>query len=329
VPIGAVDQPVAGTPTVKQAYASTGALYGNVGVVSQYGLAYTVTSGPTNGGVVVYSPTGGFTYTPTAAARTAAGDPNAPASAKVDQFTVTATNGVYSTTQTVTVTISPVITTDGSVTAASKYGWGTPNASVDFTSPASLQGWGVYDGPGNAGYGVRTPDAISFANNVMTITGDAQGTTGGMAAPLGQQYGMWEVRMKVPVGAPGYSPVLLLWPDAENWPTGGEVDFAEGTTDGSRQTYSGALHYSAQDQWDPAVVGVDATQWHNYAVEWTPTKITYFIDGVPWKTYTDTSKFPPGPMHLAIQLDVHTLDLAGGATMQVAWARQYSLPTTV
>jgi beta-glucanase (GH16 family) len=91
---------------------------------------------------------------------------------------------------------------------------------------------------------------------------------------------------------------------------------------------SGALHYSSQNLWEPAVAGVDATQWHNYAVSWTPTAITYYIDGVPWKTYTDTSQFPPGPMHLAIQLDAHSTTLTGGATMDVAWAKQWSLPST-
>ncbi len=49
---------------------------------------------------------------------------------------------------------------------------------------------------------------------------------------------------------------------------------------------------------------VDATQWHTYAVKWTPTEITTYVDGTPIFTTNDTSMFPPGPMHLAIQLDM-------------------------
>ena len=76
------------------------------------------------------------------------------------------------------------------------------------------------------------------------------------------------------------------------------------------------------------MTNVDATEWHNYAVSWTPTAITIYVDSVPvWKT-TNTSHFPPGPMHLALQLDAsekHPPNLAGGAQRAVAWARQYSL----
>ena len=28
-----------------------------------------------------------------------------------------------------------------------------------------------------------------------------------------------------------YHPVLILWPDSENWPCDGEIDYAEGTSD--------------------------------------------------------------------------------------------------
>ena len=44
-------------------------------------------------------------------------------------------------------------------------------------------------------------------------------------------------------------------------------------------------------------MAVDATQWHTYAVSWTPTQITTYVDGTPIFTTTDTATFPPGPMH--------------------------------
>jgi hypothetical protein len=328
VPVSPIAPPVAGTPAVGSTNQVTGAVTGTLGFTDpyKYTLTYTLTGAPANGSVSVWSNAygGGYTYTPTAAARLAAGDaPGAPLSATLDKFTVSASNGVYSTAVTVNVPISPILTTDNSVTAAGKYGWGTPNRATDFTSSSSLSGWYVYNAAMSGGWN-RTPNAISFANNTMIITGDAQGNTGGLASWPGQQYGAWEVRVKVDPGAPGYRPVLLLWPDAENWPTGGEIDFMEGSNDGTRQTLSGALHYSSQNLWDPAYLNTDATQWHNYGVSWTPTTITYYVDGVPWKRYINTSQFPPGPMHLAIQLDVHTADVSQGGKMYVAWARQYS-----
>lgn len=215
----------------------------------------------------------------------------------------------------------------GAVTAAGRYGWGTPR-ETRFSGPSALNGWVVYDSVGHNGWGRRTPRAISFVDGVMVITGDAAGNTGGLTWGGGQKYGAWEVRMRVPEGAVDYHAVALLWPDAENWPVGGEVDFVEVVADATRQTVSHHLHYSALDLTEAGVTKVDATEWHNYAVSWTPSAITIYVDGVPvWKT-TDTSHFPPGPMHLALQLDAsekHPPNLSAGAQMAVAWARQYSL----
>ena len=169
---------------------------------------------------------------------------------------------------------------------------------------------------------------MSFVDNAMVITGDAAGNTAGMAWNAGQKYGAWEVRVRSPQGATDYHPVALLWPDAQNFPVGGEIDFMEIYNDGSRQNVGHFLHYSSQNLQEAAVSRVDATQWHNYAVSWTPQAITMYIDSVPVFTSTDTSHFPPGPMHLTLQLDAaerRPLNLAGGAQMMVEWAHIYTL----
>jgi len=286
-------------------------------------LTYSV-SQPFNGGTVVVDASGHFAYTPGS---------EFVQSGSTDLFGVTvsdAANGWHihgflgllfpgwGDTATTAVTIG-----DG-VTAAAKYGWQTPSGTTNFTDRSALWDWYVYNGPGNGGYGRRTPDAISFANNIMTITADAQGNTGGLAWWPGQKYGAWEARVKAPAGASGYNPVMLLWPDSENWPTDGEMDFMEIQRDGQRQHVEASLHYSPTNQSITSNVKVDATQWHNYAVEWTPSKIVAYVDGVPFFTTTDTSKFPPGSMHMTIQLDIASADIAQGAQMMVAWARRYS-----
>ncbi len=103
------------------------------------------------------------------------------------------------------------------------------------------------------------------------------------------------------------------------------MDFAEIYKDATRQNVSATLHYSATNQQVSSNITIDATQWHNYAVAWTPTGITAYIDGVPYFHTSDTSILPPGPMHLCIQLDAVGTKLTGGAQMQVAWANQYTL----
>ena len=228
-----------------------------------------------------------------------------------------------STTSTGDTTAGGDVTAEGT-TAAATQGWGEPVRTDDFTDGTS--GWSIYDGPGHAGNGRRTPDAVSVSDGVLTITGDAEGNTAGMAWTDGsRQYGGWEGRVKAPASDPSYNALLLLWPTAENFPEGGEIDFME-MMDPSRQTTNIFVHYGADNSQIDGSVDVDATEWHNWAVEWTPERITAYLDGEQWFETTDPSVQPPGPMHLAIQLDWFP---KGGSVqesaMHVDWVRQYAL----
>ena len=208
--------------------------------------------------------------------------------------------------------------------AATKFGWGKPNRVDDFTNGIG-KGWDVYDGPGHDGKGRRTPDAVTVSGGIMTITGDSNGATAGMAWDPGQKYGRWEGRVKAPVGDSSYNALMLLWPDAENWPVGGEVDFME-MSDDSRQSTNMFLHYGSDNSQESGEVKIDATQWHDWAVEWTPTHIAAFVDGKQWWRTTDVNILPPGPMHLCIQLDWFP---EGGtvkkSSMLVDWVKQYPI----
>ncbi|WP_224390410.1 family 16 glycosylhydrolase [Pseudonocardia sp. ICBG1293] len=210
-------------------------------------------------------------------------------------------------------------------TAASRYGWGAPAQEDQFEGTAVSDGWTMYDGPGHGGNGRRTPDAISVADGQLTITGSENGDAGGMAWTGSQQFGRWEGCVRSPApAASSLHTLLLLWPSAENWPVGGEVDFME-ISDGARQKVEGFLHYGEDNSQTHGSVEVDASQWHAFAVEWTPEQITYLVDGEPWFTDSDPSHNPPGPMHLTIQLDYFGGDASGGAEMNVDWVRQWPM----
>jgi hypothetical protein len=119
--------------------------------------------------------------------------------------------------------------------------------------------------------------------------------------------------------------VLLLWPDAENGPEGGEIDFVE-IGDPARQKVDVFLHHGPDDEQEHGQVQVDATRWHNWAVEWTPTSVSTFLDGRKWYGTAGGAVQPPGPMHLCIQLDWFP---RGGtvqrSTTQVEWVREYGV----
>jgi hypothetical protein len=221
--------------------------------------------------------------------------------------------------------VAPAATGSGTQAAATR-GWGPVVAGDEFsnTGAPDRTKWSVYDGSGHAGKGVRSPAAWSVANGVATVSGDSAGTTGGMSAKFAnQKYGKWETRMKTNARDPQYHPVLILWPDNSDSKCA-EIDYAEGTSDTAQMKFF--LHYACGggDFQTTAAKAVDTTQWHNYAVEWTPAGITGYIDGV--KTFTDTNPAhqPSGSMHQTLQLDwfptgAHTAP----SQMQVDWVRVY------
>lgn len=209
-------------------------------------------------------------------------------------------------------------------TAAQTHDWGEPNRADSFASPAALQGWTVYNGPGHNGNGFRTPLAVTVTDGVLAITADAHGNSGGMAWYPGQRHGRWEVCVKSLPSAETYHSVALLWPDAEDWPTGGEIDFME-ITDPARQYVDGFLHYGPDNDLEQGGIAIDAAQWHAWAVEWTPERLTFFVDGQPWWETTNAAHLPPRAMHLAIQLDNFGGDTSQGGQTLVDWARQYPL----
>ena len=96
--------PVVGPGTPGRPAVDTGAVNGNAGFTDTAGraLAYSVTPTSTGGGAVSIDPTtGAYTYTPSAGQRRSA------TSSTTDTFTITATNGVRTTTQTITVAVDP------------------------------------------------------------------------------------------------------------------------------------------------------------------------------------------------------------------------------
>ncbi|WP_433505400.1 family 16 glycosylhydrolase [Pseudonocardia halophobica] len=130
--------------------------------------------------------------------------------------------------------------------------------------------------------------------------------------------------MRAPAGDGDYHPVLLLWPDAEDWPRAGEVDYAE-VSDAGRQSVDFFLHYGARNSQTHAGKRLDVTAWHNYAVKWSATCVTGYIDGEQWFRDCTVSHLPPQAMHMIVQLDA--FDGTGPYTpsdMCVDWIGQYA-----
>jgi hypothetical protein len=181
-------------------------------------------------------------------------------------------------------------------TAAAAHGW-TLAGGDEFNGGMSEQ-WSAYNGPGHAGNGRRTSDAVSVENGSLVIRGDSEGNTGGISWSEDQRYGRWEMRARFPRGDDNYHPVLILWPESGG-SGNGEVDFAETTSASDKVSFF--LHYGGDQEY--AHANIDITQWHNYAVEWVDGRVTGYIDGEKWFESTDEDALPPGRNHATIQLD--------------------------
>ena len=162
------------------------------------------------------------------------------------------------------------MTDSAATSAAARLGWGTPIAGDEFNyagAPDAAK-WSVYDSDGHAGNGIRSPRQVTVDGSRMVITGTSDGTTAGMSAKFGlQRYGRWEVRA-AGSGDDEYHMVSILWPDSGHWPCDGEVDYAETTGDWNRTNFF--HHFGCSNSKTSVSKPQDVTQFHNYAVDWSP-----------------------------------------------------------
>jgi beta-glucanase (GH16 family) len=148
----------------------------------------------------------------------------------------------------------------------------------------------------------------------------------------GQLYGMYSVRMKSdPV--PGYKTAFMLWPDSNVWPQDGEIDFPEGSLDGSPSAFMhhrGATSGSEQDAYR---TDIGYAAWHTYTIEWTPQHVEFLVDGKVIGDSTDASDIPDTPMHWLLQAesDLNSPKPAASAQghLEIAWVAIWSYDPSI
>lgn len=130
------------------------------------------------------------------------------------------------------------------------------------------------------------------------------------------RYGRIEVRAKLPSGRGSWPAIWMLPTTTERmrWPDDGEIDimehvgFDQGVVHGSVHTKR--YHHSIGTQKTGRITVADAsTAFHDYVIEWTPARITWFLDG---REYFRFDKEPggrdvwpfDGPFHLVLNVAV-------------------------
>jgi beta-glucanase (GH16 family) len=113
------------------------------------------------------------------------------------------------------------------------------------------------------------------------------------------QYRTFAARMKIPAGA-GLWPALWMVGDTGSWPASGEIDVMEAVGQ-SPFTVSGTVHGPSQTSSTGYALGHKfiaptalTSGFHVYGITWTPTSISWTVDGRVYATTTPLDLLPAG-----------------------------------
>jgi hypothetical protein len=204
----------------------------------------------------------------------------------------------------------------------------------DFTSNALPTGWYIFTGiPGGDPGGHFGGKHVQFSGGLLRLNAwrDAgyhnQWVTGGLCqCGLSRVYGAYFVRSRQT--GPGPNEVELLWPVTNKWPP--EIDFNE--DGGSNVGTTGTVHYGSTNLMDHANIHIDMLKWHTWGVIWTPTSVTYTVDGRVWDRDTITSHIPRVRMDL--NMEQRAMCALGrqcptsNVSMLIDWVAEYKVSTT-
>lgn len=108
------------------------------------------------------------------------------------------------------------------------------------------------------------------------------------------RYGRFEIRAKLPSGT-GTWPAIWMLPEDwayGGWPESGEIDIMEHVGFEPVMVY-GSIHTDAYNHVEGTQVTNDITipdaesEYHTYEIEWTPERITWYVDGEQYGTFSN------------------------------------------
>jgi len=111
-------------------------------------------------------------------------------------------------------------------------------------------------------------------------------------------FGYVEIRAKYP-GGKGLWPCFWLMPQNQSWPP--EFDIAEYHAGQHRMHHGLAYGTMAETKWDSTNDSETdfVNAWHTFALEWTPGRAVWYVDGVARKTVV-ADYVPSAPMYVIL-----------------------------
>ena len=244
-----------------------------------------------------------------------------------------------------TTTEAPTTTAADATTTAGSQGGSTCASNGEFErvfrddfNGSSVGGdWTLYNSPGNSGFGLRRPSAITVSDGKLVITAKMENgslVSGGMALGLDLQYGKYVFRVRTDNDpSQAVSGVVLTWPQAGNNHLNGENNMYETLTKTqSRNPFYSFIHKPFGNATTQEFYRHDAdgAQFQVMSMEWTPDRITITREGPgsrssdSWTVNeTGADLIPDVPHHLAIQLDGWKDSIGGTVRMEVDYVEVY------
>jgi hypothetical protein len=200
-----------------------------------------------------------------------------------------------------------------------------PTFSEDFATPAAAGGqfaatyvdaWQPYpDGMSDKYY---SGEVISAHDGVMDVAMDG---THGAAGTFGTQDGAWShvggtfsVRARA-TGGDGNGAAFMLWPTSNVW-SEGELDFPEGTFQGTVGAFSHSLVAGQERHANGLHTTATWRQWHTYTTVWVPGEsVKYYIDGE--LVFSDTQYVPTTAHRYMFQIGNH----GAPGNLEIDWVR--------
>ena len=220
----------------------------------------------------------------------------------------------------------------------------------EFTGDSLPSGWGEYQGvPGGetSSEADWEPSMCTFSGGEAHFMASGIDSCGMHDTAQPQEYGAWFARLQANAEQAGqlFTDIFLLWPDNNQWPP--EIDVYEdegnrsstvatlwntvGNACGSSPSSSCLYQYTQTNGGNGGVANTD-TAWHTYGVEWTPSGVSWLIDGkVIFSAPASAVKSPAQQPALTMDMALQSENLPGspGAsstedTMNVDWVEQFS-----
>ena len=183
-----------------------------------------------------------------------------------------------------------------------KWDFDLGNGFYDYKNHAWIPGWGneelqyYTDAPANASVqdGCLTIRALKESLHGCGYTSARLKTRMRNGTPLFTTlFGRVEFRAKVPWGK-GLWPALWMLPQDDKyggWAASGEIDLMEIVGEKPHEVLN-SIHFGATHPKRTLITTVHAlpngstvSNWHDYAVEWEPGQIRFFVDGLCTSTY--------------------------------------------